>query len=315
MGHTMKYSFPVSATGDFSGDGIAPGTYSVVLRLPETPEGKFVDEIDNVKIVASDDLKQDIDMSRQAYLDKMTPEQKKQVEEFKKKNAEIMKGNAVIKNLNADLIQARSDIKDKKFDEAETLMTKDTSIAPLPPQSETLFFELGNAQMGLKKWDDATASFKKALELSAASKKPNPDLVGGAHAAMGEILARTSKPTEAAAEVDEAAKDNPPKAGTYYYNETVIFFQVQNADAQAAAADKAIAADPTKPLLYYLKGQALASKITVDSKTGAYILPPGCAEAYNKYLELAPTGQYAAEVKGLLEETHTKVENKYKQKK
>jgi tetratricopeptide (TPR) repeat protein len=314
-GKTAKYSFPVSATGEFTGDGIAPGTYTITFRLPETPADKVVDQIDNVKIEAGEDLKEDVDMSRQAYIDKMSPEQKKQLEEFKKKNAEIMKGNSIIKNLNADLIQARTDIKDKKFDEAEALMTKDTAISPLPPQSETLFFELGNAQMGLKKWDDATTSFKKALELSTTSKKPNPDLVGGAHAAMSEILARTGKAPEAAAEADEAAKINPPKAATYYYNETVIFFQVGNADAQAAAADKAIAADPTKALLYYLKGQALASKITVDSKTGAYILPPGCAEAYNKYLELAPTGPYAAEVKGLLDETHTKVENKYKAKK
>ncbi len=315
MGHTLKYNFPVNSSGQFTGDDIAPGTYSVIFRLPETPEGKLVDEIDNVKITAGEDVKADVDMSRQAYIDKMSPEQKKQLEEFKKKNAEIMKNNSQIKNLNADLIQARTDIHDKKFDEAEALMAKDTAISPLPPQSETLFFELGNADLGLKKWDDATTAYKKALELAATSKKPNPDLIGGAHAALSEVLARTGKAPEAAAEADEAAKANPPKAATYYYNETVIFFQVGNADAQAAAADKAIAADPTKALLYYLKGQALASKITVDSKTGAYILPPGCAEAYNKYLELAPTGPYAAEVKGLLDETHTKVENKYKSKK
>ena len=107
-GHTFKYTFPVSASGDFTGDNIAPGTYAAILRLPETPEGKFVDMIDNVKIVAGQDTAQDIDMSRQAHLDKMTPEQKKQVEEFKKKNAEVVKGNQVIKNLNADLAEARN---------------------------------------------------------------------------------------------------------------------------------------------------------------------------------------------------------------
>ena len=53
LGHTMKYTFPVNASGDFTGDGIAPGTYSVdPAACTETPEGKFVDEIDNVKIVA-----------------------------------------------------------------------------------------------------------------------------------------------------------------------------------------------------------------------------------------------------------------------
>jgi hypothetical protein len=30
------------------------------------------------------------------------------------------------------------------------------------------------------------------------------------------------------------------------------------------------------------------------------VAPPGCVEAYKKYLELAPNGQYAADVKSIL---------------
>ena len=308
-GHTMKYTFPINGSGDFAGDGIAPGTYSLILRLPDTAEGKFVDLIENVKVVANDDVHQDIDMTRKEYIDKLSPEQKKQVEEFRKKNAEVLKTNTVIKTLNADLSEARQDNKDKKYAEAETLMLKDTGMKP---DGELLWYELGMAEIGLKKWDDATTSLKKAAELGAAAKKPNPELIAGAHAALGEAYARNNKATDAAAEYDEAAKINPPKAGFYYSNETVIYFNTGNADAQAAAADKAISADPKNPLPYYLKGQALAGKITVDPKSGAYIVPPGCKEAYNKYLELAPTGQYAPDVKALLAATDTKVENKYK---
>ena len=311
-GHTLKYSFPVNSAGDYTGDGIAPGTYMVVLRLPDTAEGKLVDHIDNVKIAAGEDIKQDVDMSRQAYIDQLNPEQKKQVEEYKKKNAEVLKGNQVIKNLNADLAEARQDNKDKKFTDAEALMQKDIA---LKQDSELLWYELGMSQMGQKKWDDATTSFKKAADLGAAAKKPNPELIGGAQAALGEVDARNNKPADAATEYDLAAKSNPPKAGFYYANETVVFFNVGNSDAQAAAADKAIAADPSNPLPYYLKGQALAGKITVDPKSGAYITPPGMVEAYNKYLQLAPTGQYAGDVKALLAATQTKVDNKYKAKK
>ena len=308
-GQTAKYSFPVSATGDYTGDNIAPGTYTMTLKFPDTAPGKFVDDIEGVKIAAGDDLHQDDDMSRQAYIDKMTPDQKKQVEEFKKKNAEVMKTNQVIKNLNADLNEARTDNHDKKYAEAETLMLKDTG---LKPDGELLWYELGNAQLGLKKWDDASASYKKAVDLSTAAKKPSPELIAGAQAGMGEADARNNKPTDAAAEYDLAAKTNPTKAAFYLSNETVVFQNVGNADAQVAAADKAIAADPKSPLPYYLKGQGLAGKITVDSKTGAYILPPGCADAYQKYLELAPTGQFAAESKAILDASQTKVENKYK---
>src|SRR5271155_6073238 len=60
-GKTEKYTFPVSETGDFKGDGIAPGTYSLILRMADTAPGKFVDNIDNVKIVAGQDMLQDDD--------------------------------------------------------------------------------------------------------------------------------------------------------------------------------------------------------------------------------------------------------------
>jgi tetratricopeptide (TPR) repeat protein len=311
-GKTLKYSFPVSGTGEFTGDGIAPGTYTLILRLPDTAEGKIVDSIENVKIVAGQDTAQDDDLSRKEYLDKLTPDQRKQVDEFKKKNADVMKGNQVIKNMNADLNEARTDNHDKKYDEAEALMLKDTVALPT---GELLWYELGLAQMGLKKWDDATTSLKKTVELASAAKKPNPELIGGAQAALGEVYARNNKTDDAAAQYDLAAKTNPSKAATYLTNEAVVYFNTGKSDPQTAAADKAIAADPKNPLPYYLKGQSLAGKITVDAKTGAYVVPPGCTEAYQKYLELAPTGPYAAESKAILDETQTKVASKYKAKK
>jgi tetratricopeptide (TPR) repeat protein len=311
-GKTLKYNFPVNPSGEFTGADIAPGSYTLVFRLPETPPDKIVDSIENVKIVAGQDTQQDDDLSRKEYLDKMTPDQRKQVEEFKKKNAEVLKGNQVIKNMNADLNEARTDNHDKKYDAAEALMLKDTGAMP---NSELLWYELGLAQLGLKKWDDATTSLKKTVDLASAAKKPNPELIGGAQAALGEVYARDNKTDDAATEYDLAAKTNPTKAATYLTNEAVVYFNTGKSDAQTAAADKAIAADPKNPLPYYLKGQSLAGKITVDAKTGAYVVPPGCAEAYQKYLELAPTGPYAVESKAILDETQTKVNSKYKAKK
>ena len=311
-GKTMKYTTQLGPNGEFSQDGIAPGTYTMLLRLVDTPEGKYVDQIENVKITAGGDITQDFDMTRKEYMDKMTPEQRKQIEEFKKKNEEVVKTNAVIKNLNADLTQARNDNRDKKYDEAEALMSKD--VAANPPNAELLYFELGLAQNGLKKYDAAVPTLQKTVELAGASKKPNPELIGGSHAALGEAYARSGKFDDAGTQYDAAAKANPTKAAFYYQNEAVVYFNAQKPDPQADAADKAIAADPKAALPYYLKGQALAGKITVDAK-GAYVLPPGCAEAYNKYLELAPTGPYAPEVKAVLAETQTKVDNKYKAKK
>jgi tetratricopeptide (TPR) repeat protein len=188
-------------------------------------------------------------------------------------------------------------------------MTKDTEVRP---NEAVLWAYLGQGQMGLKKYDDAETAFKKALELEAASKKPRPEIQGLASSGLGEIYARNSKVDEASAAYDAAAKANPAQAGFYYKNEAVIYSQVGNTDAQAAAADKAIAANPGDALPYYLKGQALIAKATVDPKTQRVVLPPGCGEAYAKYLELDPSGPYSADVKGILDSAGQKISSNYK---
>jgi tetratricopeptide (TPR) repeat protein len=337
-GLTTKYSFQVSETGDYSGTA-SPGTYTLVFRAPNTPANKVVDQLDGVKVVVGQDVVQDIDMSRKAFLDKLTPEQKKQIEELKTKNAEVLKSNAVIKNLNADILAASQDFKDAdaaratatqalgatasksdvdakeaelkaaKYTEVETLMQKDTAAKP---DASILWADLGQAQVGLKKYDQAEVSYKKALELEAASKKPIMDVQGLSNAGLGEIYARTGKVPEANAAYDAAAKINPTHASVYLKNEAVIFYQMNNPAAQAAAADEAIKADPTSALAYYLKGNGLIANTTVDPKTQKLISPPGCMEAYQKYLELAPDGPYVPEVKSILTSFGQKIATTYK---
>jgi len=355
-GHTDKYAFPVDANGDYKGEA-SPGTYMVVYRAPETPKDKMVDSFPNVKIVAGQDIVQDIDMSRKEYIDKLDPEQKKQLEELKTKNAAAMQANQVIKVLNADIKTAAQDLKDvdgaadaakqqlgasaakadidaktleiktAKYTEVETMMLKDTGLRPA---ESVLWAQLGQAQKGLKKYDEASASFKKVLDIEAASKKPNLQAQGAANEGLGEIAARQGKIDDANAAYDAAAKVNPAQGPVYLKNEAVIFFQAgqTNGDAkiiaaQVASAEKAIAAspDPKNPniaILYYLKGQGLISApggVTEDPKTHKLIPPPGAIEAFQTYLELAPTGQFSTDVKGILTGFNQSVDTSYKAKK
>jgi len=337
-GHTTKYTFQVSPGGDYSGEA-APGTYMLLFRQPDTPPDKMVDSFDGIKIVAGQDVLQDVDMSRKEFVDKLPPEQQKQLEELRKKNSEAMKANEVIKNLNADLHVASQDVKDAdaahatavqtlgsgaakadidaketeiktaKYTEIETLMTRDTAARP---DASVLWAQLGLAQVGLKKYDDAETTFKKVLELEAASKKPSLDIQGLAQSGLGEVYARTGKQQQAADAYDAAAKVNPTKGGFYLKNEAVIYFQTNQPDAQVAAADKAIAIDPNNAILYYLKGNGLVGKTTMDDKTKKLVAPPGCMEAYQKYLQLAPDGLYAAEVKGILAGFNQTIDNGFK---
>jgi tetratricopeptide (TPR) repeat protein len=307
-GKTALYTFTTDASGDYKGDGIKPGTYYITLYAKP---GQAVDRFDNVKIAAGADTLQDFDLSRPEYVNKLPPEQKKALEEAKKKNAEINKENQSVGKLNDLLKQARAANAAKKYDEAVTDMQQATT---LKPDAAVLWLELGIAQTGLKKYDDAATSLKKAMDLDTASKKPNPEIQAADDNALGEVYANTNKIPEATASYDAAAKLQPTNAGMFYTNETIVLSRAGQPDATIAAADKAIAADPSKPIPYYLKGQALISKATVDPKTQKIVAPPGTADAYNKYLELAPNGPMAPEAKAIMAEIGEKVNSKYSAK-
>jgi tetratricopeptide (TPR) repeat protein len=331
-GVTLKYNFTVDDSGNYTGEAPA-GTYMVVYRAADTPAGKMVDSIRGVKIVVGEDTAQDIDMSRQEYIDKMTPEEKKQLEDLKKANADALKANVLINQLNADLKVVNQDKKDidnstalatqalganaskpdlaakvneiktAKYTDIVSLATKDTG---LKPDEALLWNQLGYGQAGLKHYDDAITAYKKAVDLETASKKPRLPVIGQAQSGLGECYARTGKVPEANAAFDAAAKADPANAQLYLKNQAIIFFQEGNATAQAAAADDAIKADPNPndpnlAILYYIKGQGLIMNATVDAK-GHYVLPPDCMAAYKKYLELAPKGQFAADVTGILQQ-------------
>jgi tetratricopeptide (TPR) repeat protein len=231
-----------------------------------------------------------------------------------------------VEAMNADLKAARAANQEKRYADAEALMLKDTAAKP---GQVYLWIELGLAQLGQKKYEDAETSFKNVLgtgpapqnqavsggfystdgkgthsggSLAAldATAKHNPEVEGISLSSLGEIYIRTNRIPEAQAAFDEAVKANPAQAALYLDNEAVFFFQIGNAPAQLDAANKAIAADPTRARNYYFKAQALTTQATVDPKTSKLILPPGCLEAYQKYLELDPNGQFAADSKSII---------------
>jgi tetratricopeptide (TPR) repeat protein len=317
------YTFPIDASGNYSGSDIKPGDYlGIVFQNNNTVD------FQPAKLAAGDDKTVDFDMTRKEYLDKMTPAEKEQLENYKKNATAAQAANAKIANLNTLLNQARADTQAGKFDSAIKSMTDATAAKPDEP---LLWVALGDAQLGqasaaakaahdakttdasLKdKYAAAEASYQKALDLNAKLAKPKPEITAAANNQLGQAFGRDGKSKEAAAAFDAAAKSDPTKAGTYYFNEAATLFNAGAMDDAAAAADKAVAADPTKSEAYYIKGQALIQKATVDPKTQKIVAPPDCIAAYQKYLEVAPTGPHAEEVKGILQGIGAEVKSTYK---
>ena len=320
------YTFKIDATGNYKGSGVAPGDYLAIVFQ----EDKSLDFIDSVKVAAGDDKVVNFDMTRKEYVDKMTPDEKKALEEYKKQAAAQLAANSKIQNLNAMLTQARADTKAGNYDAAIKAMQTATTTKP---DEAILWIALADAQLGAadaaakeakaagkpatdpeikQKYTDAAASYQKGIDLNAASKKPSPDTAGTAYNQMGQAYARMGDTKAATDAYESAAKAAPAQAGMYYYNEAATMYNVGKNPEAAAAADKAIAADPKRADAYYLKGQALIPNATVDPKTQKIVAPPDCVAAYQQYLELAPTGSHAEEVKQILAGIGEQVKSTYK---
>jgi tetratricopeptide (TPR) repeat protein len=205
----------------------------------------------------------------------------------------------------ADVDEMTSEIENAKLAEIETLMTKDASTDPSEP---VLWIALARAETGLKNYLDAETNFKKALDLAQKEDPTRPEVIGVAQAGLGEVYALTLMVDDANSAFAAAAKADPSNASRYMRNQAIIFYNARNFPAQIDAADAAIKADPNQAdpnqaVLYYIKAQGLAEDARVDPETDKLVLPPGCADAYRKYLELAPTGPHAAQVTAFLQRT------------
>jgi len=320
------YKFPIDPNGDYKGSGIAPGNYVVFVFQDD----KSLDFNESVVFANGDDKVVNFDMSRPDYLAKMSPEDRKALEEYKKKNAEIVANNSKIQSLNALLTQARADNKAGNYDASIKAMQDATAAKP---DEGILWITLGDAQLGsadaaakaakaagtspadpaiAQKYNDAVTSYKKGIDLNAASKKPSPEAAAAGYNQLGQAYGKLGNAKDSADAYDMAAKAQPANASMYFFNEAATLYNAGKLAEASAAADKAIAADPKKAEAYYIKGQALITQATVDPKTQKIVAPPGCVEAYQQYLELAPDGPHAADVKGILDGIGAQVKSSYK---
>ena len=84
-------------------------------------------------------------------------------------------------------------------------------------------------------------------------------------------------------------------------------------DAAIVAFDKVIAADPNRAAAYYWKGVNMIGKATL--KGDKMVAPEGTAEAFQKYLEIEPTGTFAQPAKDMLASIGASIETTYGTKK
>jgi len=308
------YELKTDKHGNFFSMGIGSGTYNITVMF----NGQIVDKLNKYPVQSTigtgGDNELNIDLQKEAAQAESTkpPEQRKAEEAA----AQAQK-NAVekVKNLNQLLADTKAASDAGNYQKAKDLMLQATAM---DTTHEVLFFQLAEAERNLgnhasdaeQKKTELTASidsYNKALALTPNTK---PDVRAAILNNMGDAYSKLGNVDEAVKSYEGAAEADPTGAAKFYFNEGAVLTNAGKYDLAIAAFDKCIAADPAKADAYYQKGVNLIGKATTKPD-GSMVAPPGTSEAFNKYLELAPTGPYADASKQMLAAIGSKVETSF----
>jgi tetratricopeptide (TPR) repeat protein len=318
-----KYTLKTDKKGEYFSLGIAPGKYNVKL----SKDGKEIFHFNGVE-VELDEVVQDFDMKKEqsaaAQAQGMTPEQAKAKAEA---IAKAEKESKTVGSLNEKLKAAGAASEAGDF---ETAIATLTAANQIDATRDLIWFKLADAyRMSApkqtdpaekqKRYEMAVSSYQKAIDLRTASESEQKEAdykktLAGYYNNLAEAYNKSNKVDDAVAMYNKAAALNPADAGTYLFNIGAVYTNAGRADDAIGVWDKVIAADPTKAEAYYQKGLNLLLKETIG-KDGKTVVAEGTAEAFQKYLELAPTGKFAQPAKDMLAQIGATVETGFGTKK
>jgi tetratricopeptide (TPR) repeat protein len=316
-----KYEIKTNAKGEYFSLGIGAGQYTVTLMQ----NGQELFHYNGVHVTLEDNT-YDFDMQKEqgkaAAGAGLTPEQLKAHQEQVEK---VQKENLTVKALNEKLSTAKQAADTGNYDAAIATLTEATQMdatrdllwAKLGEYEATSAGKQTDSAEKAKRYDAAISDYQKAVDikqkvLDAAPAPKPPDatkILAQYYNNMGQAAGKDNKTDDAVKAYTQAAQLDPAGAGQYYFNLGAIMTNVGRVDDAISAFDKAIAADPNRADAYYWKGVNLIGKATL--KGDKMVAPDGTAEAFSKYLELQPTGQFADPAKQMLASIGASVETKY----
>lgn len=323
----QKYNLKTNNKGEYFSLGVSPGKYKVTLyKSPDDQKaGKELYHVNGFQ-VQLDENNLDFDLKKeqesQAKGQGLSPEQLKQMQEAQEKQKKEVN---TVKALNEKLASANTAIQAQDYDTAIASLTEANQI---DASRDLLWFKLGDAYRlsankqtdpaeKQKRLDSAVQSYQKAVELKRATvneKDPNAaKSLAAYYNNLAEAYAKSGKVDDAVRTYAQAAQVDPAAAGQYYFNTGAVLTNSGKVDDAIAAFDKVIASDPNRADAYYWKGVNLIGKATLQGEK--MVAPPGTAEAFQKYLELQPTGTYADAAKQMLASIGASVETTFGTKK
>src|SRR5579864_1346648 len=324
----QKYTLKTNKKGEYFSLGITPGRYNVTLyKSPDDQKaGKELFHQNNFTVQLDEntldfDLKKEQENAAKGV--GLTPEQLKALEEQK---AKAQKEQNTVKSLNDKLNAAKTAADAGDFDSAIAQLNEANQV---DPSHDLIWFKLGDyyrlsaakqtdTAEKQKRYGSAAEAYQKAIQLKqAAPADKDPAATAKTLAAyynnLAEAYAKSNKVDDAVKTYELAAQSDPSSAGQYYFNTGAVLTNAGKVDDAIAAFDKVISLDPSRADAYYWKGVNLIGKATLQGDK--MVAPPGTAEAFQKYLELQPSGTYADAAKQMLASIGSSVETNFGKKK
>lgn len=327
MDNGQKYTLKTNKKGEYFSLGLSPGKYVVTLykNADDMKAGKEMDHVKGFQVsLDENELSFDIKKNQESAAkgQGLSPEQLKQMQEAQAKQA---KETNTVKALNDKLNAAKTAADAGDFDTAIASLTEATQM---DPTRDLVWFKLADYYRlsapkqtdpaeKQKRLDSAVEAYQKAVQIKQSTtndKDPNAARnLAAYYNNLADALYKAKKIDDAVKTYEMAAQVDPSSVAQSYFNIGAVLTNSGRPDEANAAFDKCIAADPTKAEAYYQKGLNLLGKATLQGdKT---VAPPGTAEAFQKYLELSPTGPNADSAKALLASIGSTVETSFGTKK
>jgi tetratricopeptide (TPR) repeat protein len=323
----QKYTLKTNKKGEYFSLGITGGKYNVQLfkSQDDMKAGKELDHV-NGFTVQLDENTLDIDIKKDqeaaAKGQGLSAEQVKQMQEAQAKQ---QKETLTVKSLNEKLNTAKTAADAGDYDTAIATLN---DANQMDPTRDLIWFKLGDYYRlsaakqtdpaeKQKRLDSAVTAYQKAVEIKKGvtnDKDPNAAKnLAAYYNNLADAYYKDKKVDDAVKTYEMAAQVDPTSVAQSYFNIGAVLTNSGRPDEANAAFDKAIAADPSRAEAYYQKGLNLLGKATLQGdKT---VAPPGTAEAFQKYLELSPTGPNAESAKALLASMGSTVETSFGKKK
>jgi tetratricopeptide (TPR) repeat protein len=294
--------------GNFVFHNLRTGVYSVTVVLPAPNPPYMAAKIQ----VTSGTESPKINLNFKDIVSKQGAEaveqQKKQEEEkqkFQGMKQHFDAGAALLTQVGtakADLAKAPADQRDALKQQLADLSGKAVTeleaakgAAPeKDPNLHLIMARLGDAYDAAGRSDDAANAYKQAIELKPMAAYYNN---------LGGVLGRSGKTEDAMAAYKKSAELDPANAAQAYRNGGITMYNVGKMKEAVEPLKKATELDPKSAQAWYLLGASLVGAMEYK-KVGdkmEVVVQPGTVEAYQKAVELDPSGPYGQQAKQGLE--------------